>query len=185
MIIKHDREKLIQAIIFFTKNTKKCGKVKLFKLLYFLDFEHFKKTGRSVTGLDYFAWKMGPVPVSLYEEIDAPEADMSSAILFEQKPIRNGEQLMLTMIPQIAFSGRQFSRREREIMNALAVEYKNTDSENMIEATHLENLPWDKIYNKLGMQQALIPYDLAVRPDEKDAVMRVANERKDLLERLG
>ncbi|MBV5275047.1 MAG: DUF4065 domain-containing protein [Lamprocystis purpurea] len=28
-----------------------------------LDFEDFRQTGRSVTGLDYQVWKFGPVPV--------------------------------------------------------------------------------------------------------------------------
>ena len=55
MIIDHRREKLTQAVVFFGHTMRKLGKVKLFKLLYFLDFEHFRDTGRSVTGLDYFA----------------------------------------------------------------------------------------------------------------------------------
>ena len=65
MHIDHSREKLIQSVIFFSKNVRKLGKIKLFKILYFLDFMHFKDTGRSVTELNYSAWKMGPVPVQL------------------------------------------------------------------------------------------------------------------------
>jgi len=38
--------------------------MKLFKLLYFLDFVHFKNYGTTVTGMEYSAWKMGPVPES-------------------------------------------------------------------------------------------------------------------------
>ena len=40
MLINHEREKLINAIIYFAKNTRFLGKTKLCKLLYFLDFEH-------------------------------------------------------------------------------------------------------------------------------------------------
>ncbi|MCK4554722.1 DUF4065 domain-containing protein [Candidatus Parcubacteria bacterium] len=29
------------------------------KLLYNLDYTHFKETGKSVTGLDYYAWEIG------------------------------------------------------------------------------------------------------------------------------
>ena len=57
MINTYHREKLINAIIYFAQNTKYCGKIKLFKLLYFLDFWHFKQTGKSVTGLDSQAAK--------------------------------------------------------------------------------------------------------------------------------
>lgn len=60
MLITHEREKLINAIIFFANHTKHLGKIKLFKLLYLLDFEHFRQTGQNVTGLDYRAWKFGP-----------------------------------------------------------------------------------------------------------------------------
>ncbi len=42
-------------------NRKLLGKIKLLKLLYSLDFCHFKQTGMSVTGIDYFAWEMGLV----------------------------------------------------------------------------------------------------------------------------
>lgn len=34
MLISREREKLINAILFFASNTHFCGKVKLFKLLY-------------------------------------------------------------------------------------------------------------------------------------------------------
>lgn len=179
MIITHEREKLIQAINFFVRNTRKCGKTKLFKLLYFLDFEHFKKTGRSVTGNAYFAWPKGPVPVSLFEEIDNPPADLLEAFEFQTRPVRNGE--MLAIKPKVEFSCEHFSRREMEILESLAREYRNIDADGMVEETHLENLPWHKIYNVEGVKQAEIPYRLAIRPDEIEEVSRVARERDELI----
>lgn len=182
MLITHEREKLLQAINYFVRHTRKCNKIKLFKLLYFLDFEHFKMTGRSVTGLEYNAWKMGPVPVSLFEEMEEPKPDMAKAFDFEQRPINDGFFLKVT--PRVEFDGMHFSRREMRLLSELAREHRDTNAEDMIEATHLENLPWDKIYNQLGHKQGPIPYDLAVRPDERVDVMRIANARKELFERL-
>ncbi|WP_245293353.1 Panacea domain-containing protein [Mongoliimonas terrestris] len=184
MLITYEREKLINSIIFFVTNTKKCGKVKLFKLLYFLDFEHYKSSGRSVTGLDYNAWKMGPVPVSLYEEIDSPEPDMAAALRFEERPIRQGEQKMLVITPARQFSDSHFTKREMRLLNDLATEYRDADADNMIEATHLENKPWHKVYVQQNQKQAIIPYDLAVRPDEHELVRRIANERRETLHTL-
>ena len=54
--------------------------MKLFKLLYLLDFEHFRQTGRSVTGLEYRALKMGPVPSELFQQWDALDDDLVGAI---------------------------------------------------------------------------------------------------------
>ncbi len=42
-LINHQREKLINVMVYFAQNTQKCGKIKLFKLMYFLDFEHYKQ----------------------------------------------------------------------------------------------------------------------------------------------
>lgn len=183
MIVTHDREKLIQAINFFAHNTRKLGKTKLFKLLYFLDFQHFRATGRSVTGLDYNAWKMGPVPVALFNEIEAPADDMAAVVEFKEIAVKN-DGTMLSVRPRAEFSSAHFSKREMSLLEALAKEYWDATADEMIEATHLENSPWDKIWNEQGSKQAAIPYELAVRPDGGDTVMRIAKQRKELLDSL-
>lgn len=183
MLISHEREKLIHAINFFARNTKKLGKVKLFKLLYFLDFEHFKQTGRSVTGLTYNAWPMGPVPVSLSDELDAPRLDLSESMKIDKIQIK--DKWMMTFSPTVPFSDTHFTKREMMILKNLAEEYRDADAESMIEATHLENLPWDKIYNKEGKKQQEIPYDLAVSGDGRDVLMAIANARVELMRKLG
>lgn len=180
MLINHDREKLIQTIIYFAKNTQYCGKIKLFKLLYFLDFEHYKITGRSVTGLTYSAWKMGPVPTALYEEIDSPEPDFAIAISLSEKPTHG--RPMLSFKPNSEFLDVLFSKRELNLLKKLAHEYHETKSDDMIEATHLENMPWDKVYNKQGNKQAVIPYEYALQINERDDMLKVIQERKDMIE---
>jgi hypothetical protein len=75
VLISRNRQKLIQAAVYFASRTEGCGKVKLFKLLYLLDFAHFRETGQSVTGLDYVAWKLGPVPIEMAQEWDQLEPD--------------------------------------------------------------------------------------------------------------
>jgi uncharacterized phage-associated protein len=180
MLISHERDKLLNAIIFFAKNTSYLGKIKLWKLLYFLDFEHFKETGRSVTGLEYNAWPKGPVPVALHNEIDAPEADMSAKIHFGKK-IVSGRNPMLTVTPLVEFDPSHFSKRELRLMERLAADFSKTVAEDMIEATHLENQPWHKIYNELGLKQQHIPFELALRTQEKEELQHVVRERDEVL----
>lgn len=89
MMITYHREKLINAMIYFARNTLYCGTTKLLKLLYFLDFKHFKETGKSVTGQDYYAWDMGPVPKDVFDEISkVMRPDMQAAI----HPLPAGEE---------------------------------------------------------------------------------------------
>ncbi|MDE3023138.1 MAG: SocA family protein [Pseudomonadota bacterium] len=181
MLISREREKLINVIIYFASNTQFPGKTKLCKLLYFLDFEHYKETGRSVTGMNYYAWKMGPVPVSLYEEMDKPSLDLAAKVEFSEKKIPNGAT-MLFIKPIRKFDNSYFSKREMRIMKNLVREYRNKKAEDMIEATHLENEPWHKIYVEQGKLQQLIPYSLALRRQEKEEMNEIISERQALIE---
>ena len=99
MLINHEREKLINAIIYFAQHTQYLGKIKLFKLLYLLDFEHFRQTGQSVTGLTYSAWKYGPVPVALAQEWDELEPDLAAAIAIRPEQVIDYERQAITYPP--------------------------------------------------------------------------------------
>jgi uncharacterized phage-associated protein len=184
MLISRERDKLINAMSFFLENTRHCHKTKLFKLLYFLDFEHYKQTGRSVTGLEYFAWKWGPVPVELYEEIESPEPDMAESFRFEERATNNGGNSMLVMTPLQEFSNEHFSKRELRLMSQLAEQYEDTLAEDIIEATHLENLPWHRVYIEEGKRQQLIPYSLATTDEDGDVINAIASERVEVIRAL-
>lgn len=184
MLITHEREKLLNTIIYFATHVNKCGKVKLFKLLYFLDFEHYKITGRSVTGLDYYAWKMGPVPTKLYDEISSPEPDMASVICYKDIPVYDGKKTMLKIESKKDFDPSHFTRRELKIMEELAYQYKDSLADEMIEATHLENLPWYKVYEMDNNKQAIIPYELALQRSERDEMLKIIAERNEMMSTL-
>lgn len=180
MLINRDREKLINMVAFFAANVNFCGKTKLFKLLYFVDFEHFKLTGRSISGLKYFAWKMGPVPTALYDEIEAPEPDMQEKVSVEQVSYKNKRMFKIRAITE--FDGTLFTKRELKLLREFATLYKDKWAEDMVEATHLENLPWHKVYNAPEGKQQLIPYELALRSQEKEAMLKLINDRDEFIE---
>lgn len=181
MIANYNRTKLINVILFFAKNTNFCGVTKLFKLLYFLDFGHYQDTGRSVTGLEYFAWKMGPVPVTLYEEIECPDPDIAEKVTFE--PVKTKfEKPMMLASAKAEFDPSHFSKREIRLLKMLAKQYKNSKSDEMIEATHLENLPWNQVYNIENKRQEKIPYEYALRKAEKDIIKYMISENEEILD---
>ena len=45
------------------------GETVLYKLLYFIDFDYYEKTGRSITGLSYIKNHYGPTPVREFSHI--------------------------------------------------------------------------------------------------------------------
>jgi uncharacterized phage-associated protein len=180
IFIVHTREKLLNAIIFFLKKTKKCGKLKLLKLIYFLDFIHFKQTGRSVTGLRYFAWPMGPVPPELYHELESPRDDLKQHITII--PGSPGE--FLKMLPRRKFDPKFFSKREIGIMEKLAEIFKEANADNMSEISHLPNEPWDKTKKSKGLS-AEIDYMLSL-DNTKESLSReraqdMINERDEIM----
>ena len=61
---KINEKKYKNVILFFANKIQNgtLGKLKLMKLLYFLDFDFFEKYGRSVTGDEYLRFEHGPVP---------------------------------------------------------------------------------------------------------------------------
>ncbi|MCD0493848.1 SocA family protein [Chromobacterium violaceum] len=179
MLIEHEREKLKNAVLFFAGRVRFLGKTKLFKLLYFLDFEHYRDTGRSVTGIEYFAWKMGPVPVELYNEIKQ-DTTWESCINLERITTAKGHE-MTAVRPIGEFQATHFSKRELRIMESLSRKYEKADAEDMVEETHLENLPWHQVYVVDNKKQHHIPYELALRKQEIELMLAEINDRNELV----
>jgi len=182
MLIHHEREKLINAILYFARETKYLGKIKLFKLLYLLDFEHFRQTGRSVTGLDYQAWKFGPVPVDVMEEWDQPEPDWAAVI--DIQPERVFDYVRQTVLPMAEFDDSHFTKRELRIMDQLAARYRDTLSPAMIDVTHAENGAWAKVWRDGLGNFGAIPYELSLPEDDpsRKAILRIADEQEAIRE---
>lgn len=182
MLIDHSREKLINAIAYFVGNTQFCGKLKLFKLLYFLDFLHFKEIGRSVTGLDYQAWQMGPVPVKLKQEIENNSDELTGNFEINWIPTAH-QNKMLSLKPKIEFDSSTFSRRELRIMQELVEKYYNYKAKDMTEESHLENQPWDIVYNQDKNTNGQIPYAYVINSVDREARMAEINENRKFWDR--
>jgi uncharacterized phage-associated protein len=161
------REKILNAILYFAKKVKYPSKVKMFKLLYFLDFIHFKETGQSVTNLDYYAWDYGPVPKDLFEELKSGEVpedlrDHISIVPYEKSADKAGFEFEAKHTPDL----KVFSPREQRIMEELVFVFKDVTPTQISEISHLKNLPWDRTLKTKG-KYARIEYELAIDQDAK------------------
>lgn len=163
-----NRQRLINAIVFFAQNTRYCGKIKLFKLLYLLDFEHFRQTGRSVTGYDYEAWKFGPVPSSLMEEWEELEPDLAHAVRIEPEKVIDYARETVKVNPGVAFDDSEFTPRQLDLMRTLADKYRDIYSGRLIDVTHEQNGAWDKVWANGEGSHHRIPYHMAIPADSPD-----------------
>jgi uncharacterized phage-associated protein len=163
------------VIAYFATSTRQCGKVKLFKLLYLLDFTHFRETGRSVTGLNYHAWKMDPVPLVLLQEREELGPDMSLAIDITAERLSTSNKLA---VPKTSFDDSLFTRRELRLMPDLSKQFLDELTKPLIGFTHQHRGPRDKIWDGGKGNNERIPYALAV-PDSdphRDAILQSARE---------
>jgi len=182
MFVSHEREKLLNALIYFIRETKHAHTLKLFKLLNFLDFEHFRQTGRTVTGLDYQAFPNGPVPRELWEELKRggePDLRQSIAMWAEKDEITDAV-LRRVFKPRGAFDSKYFTKRELKIMERLALFFKEYNAESMTEFSHGYRKPWSKIWNDGKGRDATIPPELSL--DAEALISDVPNIEKQELE---
>lgn len=72
-MLKLNEKKYKNAILFLSKNVGSgsvWGKKKMYKLLYFLDFDFFEKHERPLTGDVYHKLQMGPAPTYFDAMVD-------------------------------------------------------------------------------------------------------------------
>lgn len=182
MIVSHQKEKAFNAITYFIENTQGCFKKKTCKLLWFLDSEHFKATGRTVTGYDYFAWKMGPVPAELDEAIDNQEAEFTDH--FDIEIDRDSQYTYIELKPKRPFERKYFSRREMALMAELAKRFKYTTAKDLERLTHRPGTPWYQVWEVENRRWERIPNEYALSDlddADKNAILAIAEERQAYL----
>lgn len=177
---KLNRDRLLNAVVFFAENVCNCGKTKLFKLLYLLDFEHFRQTGKSVTGGEYQAWKFGPVPVNLAEKWDSMDTDLARLVRIESERVFDHTRYNVVVKDGVSFDPENFTPRQIRIMEDLATRYWGCYSEKLIDVTHEENGAWDVIWNDGEGAFETIPYELSIPPGapDRNEILAIAEEQR-------
>jgi uncharacterized phage-associated protein len=167
MFVSNDREKLLNAIIFFLGRTTHCHTLKLFKLLNFSDFEHFRQTGRTMLGLEYRALPKGPVPTKLLDEIKrGGNKDLRSVVaLFEVKDEITDALLRRDLKARGQFDKRWFTKRELKILDRVAEFFRDLRAEDMSEFSHQSKKPWSQIFKGGKGAGDLIPPELSLEAE--------------------
>lgn len=185
--MKHiERERLISAIAYFAKKVKFARKVKIFKLLFLLDFKHFEETGLPVTDSEYFTWDFGPVPKELFEEIEnskIPE-DLARVVRITPNQMEDGKKSYeFKVIKGAKIDLSVFSPRQLRIINDLIFVYQDVPGTDMSEISHLPNSPWEVTKRTKGMYEH-IDYSLAISsnsPLSVDAARQVYQDHKEFV----
>lgn len=159
-------EKILAGIKYFVKNTRNVGRTKLYKLLYFWDFEYFKKYGMTVTGYQYYTFPFGPVPKELSDYIQndsLPDFLNKDILIIDDRSEDDDDELkrFRVKLKKTRIDTGCLSPNELNLLHDIAYIYKDALAKEMTEISHLKNQPWDKTKSTLGMGKP-IDYFLAI-----------------------
>ena len=155
--------KLKAIMVYFANETdpRHCGKTKLMKLFYYLDFYHVKKYATPITGDQYFHLERGPIPTVILNMVDSllsdPEgAELADTIAIETKH-GSSMQRVVALREFTNEDAKLFSKSEMDVMKEVVRKFKDTDTNSIVNLSHKE-APWkDTDYRDP------IPYSLAGR----------------------
>lgn len=185
-MVRIERERLVNAIAYFAKQVKFARKVKIFKLLFLLDFQHFEATGLPVTDSEYSAWDFGPVPKDLYEELEGGHAppDLAKLVrIVPNQPEGGKKSFEFKVLDKAKIDLSVFTPRQMKIMDNLIFIYRETPGTDMSEISHLPNSPWEVTKRTKGMY-AQIDYALAIdkkSPLSEEAARQIYQEHKEFV----
>ncbi|HNS29663.1 MAG TPA: DUF4065 domain-containing protein [Tenuifilaceae bacterium] len=129
-------KKFAEMVMFFTEELNPW-KTKLNKLLFYADFNMYKQTGFSISGVQYRALPMGPVPNnfnSIFEYLyKRNDLDISYSH-FADGGI--GEQFKPN--PNRTFDKNLFTENELQVLELISERFRNTSTNEIIEISHKE-----------------------------------------------
>lgn len=133
------KSKFEQAILLFAThaNNGLLGKTKLFKLLYYADFDHFEKYGTPITGETYLRFEHGPFPEHGNEILDK----LGEGEILRSQHERIGNYLKFTYHPLTELNVSVFAPEELKTLVEVMGKWMNHNATEMVAATHGE-APW-------------------------------------------
>lgn len=196
MRLHFDEEKFVNAVLFFAKNSdeESFGITKLNKMLYYSDFEHFKKFGRPIIGDRYVKMKRGPVPSISYNIVNAL---LNGGIDGTPLPKRLAEKIS---VKKGKFGGKTihriealdepdmsvFSRSELDILREVVevCKKRNLTATFLSKLSHKDGSPWSKVGNNQEIDFELV-LDNTKDSISKEYIEFRTKEEEELAELVG
>jgi hypothetical protein len=185
------RVRLLNALLFFAAKLENPFKTSLCKMLWHLDYEHFKVTGLTVTNQRYVALMNGPVPQPFYGELwdrVLPD-DFREYMRAEELPAGSSGRPTMKFVPLVEANLDVFSPRQRKLMMDLVEKYGKLGAGRLCDTTHETGDLWELTFNEAD-PDAENEIDFMRTPPEKLKVdLEFAREamrsRKEMIEVFG
>jgi len=150
--MEFNKQKFINAALYLAKHTdpEKLGMVKLVKLLYYSDFNHYKAYGRPITGDSYKRFPNGPLPNTAYallvntfdvkEQVGADE-DLKEAFTVKRVKMKDPK-----LNPMEKFTPRKdpdlshFSKSDIRVLQWAAEQFYSASGAELSRQSHLDKV---------------------------------------------
>ena len=131
-----DFKKFSEMVVFFTEKLEPW-KTKLNKLLFYADFMMYRQTGFSMSGVQYKAIAMGPVPNN-FNSIFEYLANKGELNIYYTNFTDGGTGEQFKPNPDKIFNKEIFTELELQILDLVKERFKNTSTKEIIEISHKE-----------------------------------------------
>lgn len=138
--MSYNLEKLIDILTILAKNNQELTKLRINKLLYFIDREHLRKYGKMVLGDKYFSLDYGPIPSLTYNLICSfcetqNKQNRLSAFFRAGKNRKNYDKLELKK----ESDGNSLSESEKNVIKDILRKYGSLKDYQLVNKTHKDS----------------------------------------------
>lgn len=134
---RYDEAKLAELVVLVAgrlSDDRAGGATKLNKVLYFADFAHFRRTGRSITGAEYQKLPQGPAPRRLLPVREKLLRDHSVELRIETFLGYTQHRL----VPLRDADAAIFSAEELETVDEVLADLRNLTAKQVSDLSHAE-----------------------------------------------
>lgn len=128
-----DINKIEIIINYIAQNYPNLYKVKLMKLLWYIDCISYKENNKSITGLVYTHQKMGALPIAYDEILKLP------SIKVQEEIIEKDDYFVCYHIsPNDSYRGKRLNSKEKNICDRVINKFINFSTKDLIDYMHKE-----------------------------------------------
>lgn len=134
-------EKLREVLLYVLEKVgakPNVGETVLYKLLYFIDFDYYEKTGQSITGLTYLRNHFGPTPMRDFASVVEGMKANDELEVVETKFYKNAQKKYL---PRVRSELQELSAKEIKHVDETLARLGDKTASELSELSHYDT-PW-------------------------------------------
>jgi uncharacterized phage-associated protein len=169
-----DDRKIINVLAYISCKIPRVTKLQVLKLIYFADKYHLLKYGRSITGVKYYKWDLGPVAKDILNFIDYSNHILTGRTKHYLSEHLEFAQSNLRTLKCIApIDEDEFSLSELECLNKTLEQFGHIPAGQLIELTHKE-YSWINTPQNTEITIDKIAHEL--RPEQREELIKINRE---------